>query len=229
MLHRSATWRKWLVPLLLLTSSSTFGAAPGAGGGAVLAQKGTAAGAPPCATCHGQNGEGNPAAGFPRLAGIGQPYLEAQLEAFASGTRANAVMAPIAKALLPAERRAAAAYYARLAFPIEFAMPADGPAPPAVGAMLALRGRWDRGQLPACVQCHGPDGTGVGGQFPPLAGQSAPYIAAQLRAWREGKRPPGPLHLMQAIATKLLPEDIDAVAQYFGTLQPRANPTKAKP
>ena len=29
-------------------------------------------GAPACMTCHGANGEGNPAAGFPHLAGMGE-------------------------------------------------------------------------------------------------------------------------------------------------------------
>ena len=185
--------------------------------GAALAQNGNAHGAPACSACHGMRGEGNPAAGFPRLAGLGQAYLERQLGAFADGQRQNAVMAPIAKALQPDERQAVARYYAALPFPESFTAPSN---PSAAGVMLAERGRWENGPaLPACVQCHGPNGIGVGESFPPLAGQSATYIASQLQAWQQGTRPAGPLGLMHAIATRLTSADIDAVAQYFGAMK----------
>ncbi|GAB3628157.1 hypothetical protein GCM10027419_30080 [Pandoraea terrae] len=71
------------------------------------------------------------------------------------------------------------------------------------------------GIRPACAQCHGPGGAGVGTKFPPLAGQPAAYIAGQLRAWKTAVRPPGPLALMPAIATKLSDTDITSVANYY--------------
>ncbi len=182
----------------------------------MLAAQGNANGAVACATCHGPRGEGNAAAGFPRLAELGKGYIERQLEAFASGQRQSPVMVPIAKALQPAERTAAANYYAGLPYPGPFTRASDAPS---AGAVLAQEGRWANGLLPACVQCHGPDGVGVGDAFPPLVGQSASYIAEQLRAWQQGTRPPGPLNLMQAVATKLSPAEVDAVAQYFGGMK----------
>lgn len=45
---------------------------------------------PACKGCHGDHGEGN--AVIPRLAGQHRPYVERQLEAFASNARANEIM-----------------------------------------------------------------------------------------------------------------------------------------
>ncbi|KAG1458473.1 hypothetical protein G6F57_014679 [Rhizopus arrhizus] len=78
-------------------------------------------GAPACITCHGARGEGNPAAGFPQLAGIGAKYLAEQLEAMANGSRVSPVMAATAKALDPAQQQAVASYYASLPSPLHIA------------------------------------------------------------------------------------------------------------
>ena len=187
--------------------------------GAAIAAHGTASGVPACSSCHGARGEGNDAAGYPRLAGASPTYLKAQLTAFAEGTRHNPVMQPFAKALTQAEQDAVAAYYAKLVAPQAKARPADNAAvePSQAGAWLALRGRW-RDELPACSQCHGADGSGVGEHFPALAGQPARYIAEQLQAWQQGLRPPGPLGLMPHVASKLSSGDIAAVAAYYAGL-----------
>ena len=58
-------------------------------------------------------------------------------------------------------------------------------------------------------------GSGVGAQFPPLAGLPAAYIAEQLQAWKAGSRPPGPLALMAGVAKKLSDAEISAVAAYY--------------
>ncbi len=204
--------------LLLIPSlpASAANDAPGTAA-ASIAAKGTSQGAPACVSCHGTRGEGNAAAGFPRLAGIGGVYLAEQLDAFAVGTRKNAVMEPIAKALTVDQRQAMASYYARLPSTVKIegvppdARPQDG------AAWLAQRGRWNDG-LPGCAQCHGPAGLGVGDRFPPLAGQPAAYLAAQLRGWKQGQRPPGPLALMVLIAGKVADEEIEPLAAYYANL-----------
>lgn len=200
--------------LILLGLPMLAGAQPAATG-STIAAKGTPGGAAACVSCHGAKGEGNAAAGFPRLAGLAPDYLVGQLDSFAEGKRQNPVMAPIAKQLNPAERKAVAAYYGSLA-----AAPAAADAGESLkrsdnGAWLALRGRWDD-NLPACVQCHGPGGAGVGAAFPALAGQSSIYIANQLRAFKTGTRPGGPMNLMKVVASKLSDADITAVADHFG-------------
>ena len=183
--------------------------------GEKIATGGTAQGAPACVGCHGAKGEGN--ADFPRLAGTGQVYLQAQLDAFASGARKNSIMQQFAQKLTPDERAAVVAYYSQLPAP-GTAKPAAQVATPAeLGAWLATRGRWTD-QLPACAQCHGADGGGVGSQFPPLAGLSSNYIQEQLKAWKTDFRPPGPMGLMPAVAAKLSDADAAAVAQHYAEL-----------
>ena len=167
---------------------------------------------PACATCHGATGQGNPAIGAPALAGDGAAYLREQLHNFASGQRVNPIMQPIARALTPSERAAVAASLA--AMQALAPHPVTAAADP-LGARLARRGRWAIG-LPGCMQCHGPQGIGVGPHFPHLAGLTAPYLAAQLTAFRAGTRPGGPLGLMGHVAQKLSAPEIAAVAAYFG-------------
>ena len=150
---------------------------------AVYSKGGTNPAAMACATCHGAEGEGMAAAGFPRLAGLSANYMRKQLADFASGSRANLIMQPIAAALSREEAEAVSTTLAEKPQPqlerIDRTALVDGP-----GETLALRGAWDR-NIPECVACHGPSGTGVGDAFPPLAGQSAQYLSSQLTAWRQ--------------------------------------------
>lgn len=164
-----------------------------------------------CASCHAVDGGGQGA--FPRLAGLDARYLQKQLQDFASGSRKHVLMQPIAKALTREDQAAMAAYYAAMPVPARLRArkpPSDaGP-----GARLALRGAWDRG-VPGCTRCHGPEGRGVGAAFPPLAGQPAEYIAAQLRAWKAGERANDPLELMRHLSAQLTAGEIQAVSQWF--------------
>lgn len=196
--------------LLLAMGAAVAANAPDA---AHIAASGNGRGAPACASCHGADGFGQAVAGFPRLAGLDAAYLQRQIESFADGTRGNATMEPVAKALDPAERQALAKYYAAMATPDLPQAPVDD-GQRALGEQLAIRGRWER-QVPGCVQCHGPRGAGVGAHFPPLAGQSATYIANQLRAWQQGTRKNDPLGLMQHVASALDDADVKAVSAWF--------------
>lgn len=169
-----------------------------------------------CVTCHGPEGEGMAAAGFPLLAGLSAGYMQKQLDDFASGDRANPIMQPIAAALTADEAAAVSGMLASKPAPdverISRASEVEG-----VGQTLALRGDWAR-EIPECVACHGPSGVGVGDAFPPLVGQSAQYLSAQLNAWREGTRKNDPLDLMGHIARKLTDDEIKAVSEYFANL-----------
>lgn len=185
---------------------------------------GSAHAAPPqvaqCAGCHGANGMGNPVAGFPALAGQPAPYLEQQLYAFKHGNRRNGIMKGFATALDATQRKAIAAYYNGL--PV--VAPAKLPAAPhdALGATLAMQGA-DIGTthpIPACESCHGAGGLGVAPAFPRLAGQSAAYLAAQLKDWQTGSRNGNNLHLMRNVAVMLSPAQIKAVSAYFASLPP---------
>ncbi|WP_409299605.1 c-type cytochrome [Pseudomonas sp. KCJK8993] len=182
----------------------------------VFTQGGSQPGATACMACHGADAMGLAPAGFPRLAGLSAGYLSKQLHDFRSGARTSPVMQPLAKALTEDEISAVTATLA--AMPASKTL-ATSRAQPAVGVgeRLALRGAWER-QVPECVSCHGPGGAGVGQAFPPLAGQPATYLAAQLNAWREGTRHNDPNDLMGHIAKSLSAEEVTAVADYFANL-----------
>ncbi|NIF15733.1 c-type cytochrome [Pantoea sp. Cy-639] len=188
-------------------------AAHGADGQKIFNQGGQNPAAMACMGCHGPDGKGIDAAGFPRLAGLPAGYLAKQLQDFRSGSRKQAVMEPLAKALDDREIEAVSAYMAKL--------PAD-PAPDTRRQQiasdpvtrLALYGDWSR-QIPGCVQCHGPGGSGVGEHFPPLAGQSATYLAGQLNAWRDGSRSNDPNQLMVNVAKAMTDAEVKAIAEYF--------------
>ena len=180
-----------------------------------IAQNGLPPAVAACATCHGARGEGS--AAFPPLAGNGAAYLLAQLQAFADGSRAQPIMGPIAKALKPQQRADVVAFYAALPH-VQRAVTVPPADPADAGAWLAQRGRWADG-IPACAQCHGPAGLGVGEHFPAIAGLSAPYMQAQVSAWQKKTRPPGPLQLMASVAQKLTEQDLTAVAAYYARLQ----------
>jgi cytochrome c553 len=183
---------------------------------ATIASQGNGKGAAPCMACHGADGGGQVASGNPRLAGLDAAYLRKQLDDFASGTRTNPVMGATATALADDERQALALYSRNLPVPsaADTTTASTTTALPDAGAELATRGRWAT-QVPGCVQCHGPGGVGVGAHFPPLAGQPAAYIEAQLKAWQRGTRQNDPLELMQHLSAGLSEQDIHDVAAWF--------------
>lgn len=202
------------VPLFLLLPPSAM--AQDVALGSKVVSKGGAGGAVACSSCHGANSEGNAAAGFPRLAGMSTAYVEEQLNNFAEGKRQNPIMSPIAMQLSPAERKAVGVYFATLTKPTAVVAANENQLKSSdIGTWLALRGRWEV-DVPACVQCHGAGGTGVGAVFPAIAGQPTAYLAAQLHAFKDGGRPGGPMNLMSVVAKKLSDADITAVAQHFG-------------
>jgi len=178
--------------------------------GAVIVAQGTAAGAPPCAQCHAFNGVSDASGAFPRLAGQPAYYLASQLQDFASGVRASAIMSPIAKALSPDDVADVTAYFAGVNAPF---LPLKAPNAALVkhGEELAKAGGPERVH---CDNCHGPGGSGEPPVIPYLAGQYAHYIAFTLQMWQEGFRKNSP-DAMGAIAKKLDDQDILAVAAYY--------------
>lgn len=203
-----------LIAAALLTTVS--GAALAASG-QDIAHNGKGDAVPACSACHGEQGEGQPDAGFPRLAGLNAGYLADQLTSFVDKTRRNDIMAPIAAGLSDDDRKAVAAYFASLNPPEAKSDTPPDKALVAAGAVIAQRGDWSKG-VPACALCHGAAGLGVGASFPHLAGQSQTYIANQLDAWKKGERSNDPMHLMAGVAGKLDDDEIKAVAAYYASL-----------
>ncbi len=215
---------KFTVRLTLLAALALVSVPSGAESGdrgMELATTGAGTGIVPCVACHGADGLGNSAAAFPSLAGLDQDYITRQLRLIRDGGRAVPVMAPGLSSLTDGDAEALGRYYASLT-PPPAADAALSDEEAATGEALARVGDWPGRELPACLQCHGPDGGGVGEAFPALAGQHASYLAAQLTAWKEGARGTDPNDLMGTIARKLTETEIQAVSKWLAATPRRS-------
>lgn len=161
-----------------------------------------------CQNCH-QDADRGRSALVPPLAGQSEIYLARALGEYAAGWRRSGFMTPIAQELSGDEIAELAAHFA--------GSPAPSPASTEEisfqrGARLARDGARD-GDVPACLACHG--GT-ARPDYPVLFGLPASYIAAQLELWQRGGRDGTPYGaLMGQIATRLSPQQISDVSQYF--------------
>lgn len=172
-----------------------------------------------CISCHGSNGRGDGSGAFPRLAGQHGWYLYKQLIDYASGARPNRIMSGVAARLTEREMEAVSAYYAAIDAPFR---PVLGEIEPELlqwGGQLGAIGSPERG-IPACVNCHGPQGTGLPPTVPYLAGQYATYMQHQLELWAEGVRDNDAMNVMSSIARQMTEEDMRAVSEYYARVRP---------
>ncbi len=169
-----------------------------------------------CDGCHGVPGKGPRAGLVPVLEGQKRDYLIAALEDYASGRRESGIMQPIANDLSPASVAALAAYYATRPPPASSPELMDGDIE--AGRKLATAGMPESG-VPGCNTCHVAEALPT---YPRLAGQSAPYMAAQLRLWKQGKRGnEGRSAIMAPFAQRLTDEQIDAVSRFYASSAPQ--------
>lgn len=167
-----------------------------------------------CASCHGEAGA--PAvATFPKLAGQGPHYLRKELLDYQSN-RINAAMTPLAKTLTEADMENLVAYMQT--FKANYGAVASNLR--ARGEQLYRAGDAQK-HIPACGACHSPEGVGNDeARFPHLAGQNAAYVVQQLQAFAAGDRNNDPHGMMRDIASRLSPQDQQAVASFINGLQP---------
>jgi cytochrome c553 len=169
-----------------------------------------------CGACHGADGNSvNPA--WPSLAGQSATYIVDQLRAFKKGSRSNVLMNAQVLSLSDEDMADVATYFS------------EQPAAPRAVADASLV---DKGQAiyrggnkeegtPACMACHGPNGTGnPAASYPSLSGQYAIYTTAQLKAYASGERKSdGVTKVMRDIAKSLDDDDMVAVASYIQGLR----------
>lgn len=183
-------------PSVIVFSTALALFAPQAGAADIEAGKNKAS---MCAGCHGADGVSKSPL-FPSLAGQTPMYLENQLKAFKSGSRANPTMKGMAAGLSNDDIKNLAAYFASL------------PGKSAGGdTELAAQGK---DKVAMCLGCHGNKAQGRA-QFPKLAGQQPQYLAKQLTDFKNGDRKGGP---MGAMAKNLSEQDIKEIAAYLGSL-----------
>lgn len=163
-----------------------------------------------CAACHGMDGNStNPQ--FPKLAGQNASYIQAELAAFKSGKRQNPIMGAQAAGLSDQDMQDLAAYFSSQTVSVGEAVPGQVKQ----GEQLYRNGNAGE-NVPACLACHSPDGAGnLLMKVPALAGQHASYIVAQLQNYASGQRATDPNKMMETIASRLTPAEVQAVASYI--------------
>jgi cytochrome c553 len=172
-----------------------------------------------CAACHAADGNSIGPAN-PKIAGQFPEYLHKQLVDFKGQggkkpVRDNAVMTSMVANLSEADLKNLAAYFAGQK--LKPAAAADKELA-AAGQKLWRGGNAQTG-VPACAGCHGPTGAGIPAQYPRVAGQYSEYVAAQLRAFKEGGRANDPNGMMRGVTSRMSEREIKAVAEYAAGLR----------
>ena len=163
-----------------------------------------------CVACHGENGI-SPTPVNPNLAGQSAVAIFKQLHDYKSGSRANALMTPIAQSLDDEQIIAVAAHFAAVRG--RMLSPTTAEVIDEEIVKLVERGDPERG-LPACNSCHSPTAGGPI-ETPSLVRQNRDYLAAQLRAYRSGERRNDIYTRMRSIAVNLTDREIDRLSAYY--------------
>ena len=172
-----------------------------------------------CAACHAADGNSTAPAN-PKIAGQIPEYTHKQLKDFkAEGGKKPARESPIMMGMVAnlseADMKGLATFYAG-----QKLKPAAASDKSLVAAGQRLwRGGNAASGVPACAGCHGPAGAGMPAQYPRIAGQYADYLAAQLKAFKEGGRANDPNGMMRGVAARLTDREIRAVAEYAAGLR----------
>ncbi|MGB2046140.1 MAG: c-type cytochrome [Porticoccaceae bacterium] len=201
--------------LLTLTANQSLAAGDAAAGESKVAM---------CAACHGNDGNSMVAA-FPKLAGLGEKYITAQLRQVKSGERVIVEMTGMLDASSDQDLQDMAAYYDSQTRQISGAkdislVGISDPDEALYFGEKVYRGGNMKTGVAACTGCHSPSGNGNNpAGYPALGGQHADYIEKQLLAYRRGERAGGEnAKIMQGVAANLSDKEIKAVANYISGL-----------
>ncbi|MCY3768904.1 MAG: c-type cytochrome [Gammaproteobacteria bacterium] len=167
----------------------------------------------PCAACHGNDGN-SPLELYPKIAGQVPGYIAQQLAKFKSGERDDPVMASMVVNLTEQDMADLDAYYSNQ----EMSAGSIGPdqVEDALAGRQIFRGGLEKYQVPACMGCHGPSGSGIPPAYPRLAGQYPKYLEDQMLAFKSGARH---TPVMQPIAFPLSETQIRQLALYISALE----------
>ena len=198
---------KKLATLALILGTALLATGAAADGDA---QAGKSKAATVCAACHGADGN-SASPQFPKLAGQNASYIATQLANFKSGKRQNPIMQPQAQSLSEQDMQDIAAYFSGQTVAVGEAEAGQVKQ----GEQLYRNGNKDE-NVPACLACHSPDGAGnFSMKVPALRGQHATYVVTQLQNYANGSRSTDPNKMMETIAARLTPAEMQAVASYI--------------
>ena len=168
-----------------------------------------------CSACHGAEGISNLAVN-PNLAGQVPGYIAAQLAAFKSGDRKNAIMAGQVAALSPDDMADLDAYYASMVPNVEVKLTEDDKVLAEAGEAIYRGGFAERG-ISACMSCHGPTGHGIPKNYPRVSAQHKAYLEKALLDYKKGDRV-GYNGIMHSISFGLSEQQIKELAAYMAGL-----------
>lgn len=194
--------------------------------GALLASNGRPVdNIPACLDCHGAaDRAGDTEILVPAIGGQSKVFLTRQLRQFrADGRGQTSVWSPmmgVAHELTDADIDAVSAYFASLEPGAEWELAADAP-PPTLEQIEIAEDYISR----VCSECHTDTLNGVpSGRYPGLTLQTASYLQRMLYAFHTNERDNSQMHETARIMSQ---EQMDAVANYIGTLPPQ--PSAAAP
>ncbi len=191
--------------LALLVTMNTVGMAQDADAGKVKSET--------CVACHGPDGN-SPLEQFPKIAGQVPGYIADQLARFKSGERAGTVMMGLVAGLSEQDMADIDAWYSSQTMTVGSVSP-DQEEEARAGEAI-YRGGIAEFNVPSCMGCHGPSGSGIPPLYPRLGGQHASYTEAELKAFKSGARKHP---IMQPIAFVLSERQIKQLALYLSALQ----------
>lgn len=155
-----------------------------------------------CASCHGDDGNAAKAS-MPTLAGMDAKYFIKGMNHYKNGERQHRKMFEAVEQLSEQDMIDLATFYAGLE-------------PRRRNIRMPLNSsEW----ITRCERCHGIDGNSSDPRFPMLAGQDETYLKQVLKAYASGARENTTMH---AMADPLNAMDIEHIAAYFASQQPKA-------
>ena len=155
-----------------------------------------------CASCHGEDGNAS-APDMPTLAGQDARYFVKAMTAYGDGERKHQPMFEAVANLSEVDIADLATFYA-----------AREPQRRAIRKPFTAAELIDR-----CERCHGLDGNSQDPRFPMLAGQNAGYLVSALRDYAGESRGNSAMH---AMAGPLSAADIESLALYFASREPKS-------
>ncbi len=155
-----------------------------------------------CAGCHGEDGNTNQAS-MPTLAGQDAKYFVKGMQHYKNGERNHQKMFEAVEGLNEQDMIDLATFYAEQT-------------PRRRDVRVPLRSaEW----INRCERCHGIDGNSSDPRFPMLAGQDKTYLVSALESYASKVRANTTMHAMSGPLSSM---DIEHIAQYFASQQPRA-------
>jgi len=166
-----------------------------------------------CMGCHGKEGNSNVLI-YPNLSKQHAQYIEKQLHAFKDKTRTNFAMNQFASAMTDEDIADMGAYFADTKAVANVKVKRV-----ATAAVITEEAIAGEAKAAVCASCHGVGGNSLVPMYPKLAGQSADYIAKQLREFKAGVRKDP---VMAGMSAALSEQDMAELGAYFSSKKPTA-------